>query len=160
MKGRYPEHHGKNPVDNAYDSSCHEPNPDRRNKGDARFLREIHHERRQRVNLAHGQIDLAGDEYHHQAGRDDRGHGCVFREVSNVAERQECRRCALEVDNQHDAGNRDARFAGAQEEKARPAHQASGRSTPDGILSLRKKIRFVCCHGLPRSSILRSGLTA
>ena len=64
---------------------------------------------------------------------------------------EECRRCALEVDNQDDAGDGDARFSGAQEEKAGPAHQASGRSTPDGILSLRKKIRFVCCHGLPRS---------
>ena len=49
---------------------------------------------------------------------------------------QERRRRALEVDNQHDAGNRDARFSGAQEEQTRPAHQASGAQHA-GLASFR-----------------------
>ena len=55
----------------------------------------------------------------------------------------------LKVDNQYQAGNGDARFSRAQEEKASPAHPTAGRRTPHGILSLRKKIRFLCCHALP-----------
>ena len=51
----------KNPLTRPTIAAAIKPDSDRGNKGNARLLREIHHERRQRVNLTHRQIDLAGD---------------------------------------------------------------------------------------------------
>ena len=45
----------------------------RGNKRDTSPLRVIHYEGRQRVDLADGQVDFAGNEHHHLAGGDDRG---------------------------------------------------------------------------------------
>ena len=88
---------------------------------------EEHDERRERVDHADRQVELADDQHHHLAGGDDRRGGGVVDQVGDVVGGQEGAGGRLKIDDEQEGRGNDADLAPAQENVPDALPQAATR---------------------------------
>ena len=124
-EGRQPEQRGDGAVDQPDDAGGEQADDHREPDRQAGCRSEIHHERRQRVDHADGQVQFAAHEHEHLAGGDDGGGRGELDEVAEIGPGEEGGAGELEIDHQQDAGDQDAGLAVAQQRISEARGQAA-----------------------------------
>jgi hypothetical protein len=94
-------------------------------------MRLLHDEWGEREDLAHGEIDLAADQQHDLAAGDDRRRGDELRERLEIGVGEKIDVGELEIDDEGDGDDDDARL-GAQQEIAQAPGDAAARGRRPG----------------------------
>ena len=126
-ESRHAEKGGDRPVDESDHAGRRQSEDHRRASRNPVRNQEMHDEGDERIDHPHGQIELAADQHHDLAGRDDCGRRREVDQVLDVGEGEKGRIGRLEIDSEQDAGEQDARLAPSQHDTARPTQQTRAR---------------------------------